>query len=493
MSVFLVRNGKYVYGNPTGIRMLGYKQSREIEGLDVMASISAEFQAVIKDRIKRVEQGRSNPPMELGIVRPDGETIRTLSASVSLELDGELTAVVVSQDISAIKAMERQLVQQERLASVGQLAAGIAHDFNNILASILGFAELMQIAPDTPPQMRPGLTRIVNSSRRAAHLVRQLLDFSQKTHPNLERFELDHFGGEMVDFLQRTIPETIKISLEVAPGHYQIEADPTQLQQVMTNLALNAADAMPAGGELRINLKQCQATGKVACDLCGKPIEAGWFCLMVSDTGSGITEAVLPHIFEPFFTTRPVGQGSGLGLSQVYGIVRQHHGSLEVNSRVNQGTSISIHLPPSAQAAAAVRPGEKPPMMTGQHKTVLLVEDDPSVLEVSKSMLEQLEYQVLTAGNGQEALTVYQEHQAEIAVVLSDMVMPDMGGEVLFEALKAENPAVKMILMSGYPSPEKARELLTKGAVAWLDKPASLRQLAAAVAKAASPNVGRWQ
>ncbi|MEW5959929.1 MAG: PAS domain-containing protein, partial [Chloroflexota bacterium] len=429
------------------------------------------------------------------IARPDGaEKVYDVIKVPIFDAAGQRQGLVVlGRDITDRKQIEQQLVRQERLAAVGQLAAGIAHDFNNILTAILGCAELLQMSPDTPPAMRADLQVISASSWAAALLVRQLLDFSRKSIRSPQQFALDAFTKESIKFFERTIPENVRISLTVAPGDYLVEADPTQMQQVITNLVVNARDAMPAGGHLEIGLSRRELAGDEKCAVCDEPIRGDWFGLTVADSGSGIAAEVLPHIFEPFFTTKEAGEGTGLGLSQVYGIISQHAGHITVKSQVGRGTVIAIYLPPATrhkEQGAAETPS---PMLAGQGETILVVED--AVAEIIKAMLEHLNYRVLTAANGREALAVYQAHRADIGLVLADMVMPDMGGEALFQALKAENPELRMVMMSGYPLGQEGVRLLEQGVVAWFEKPMSFGQLSQVVSQALSNNKkkkGRW-
>jgi signal transduction histidine kinase/ActR/RegA family two-component response regulator len=385
--------------------------------------------------------------------------------------------------LTELKEAQEKMVQQERLAAVGHLAAGIAHDFNNILTSILGFAELLQISPDTPEPMRADLRKIVASGQRAAHLVRQILDFSRKSIRQPRPVDLASFIKEIVKFLERTIPENVHIGLEIEPGEYLIEADPIQIQQMLTNLVLNARDAMPVEGTVQVNLSRVTAQGEV-CVACNQAFEGEWIWVTVTDTGIGIPAEVLPHIFEPFFTTKEVGQGTGLGLAQVLGIVQQHAGHITVDSQVGQGTTFTIYFHPLTPSQDSAKTEETAPIWQGQGETILLVEDEPAVLETNKTMLQHLGYQVLTAANGREALAVYTAYQDTIDLVLSDMVMPDMEGEALFNTLKAQNPEIRVVMMSGYPVGEKGARLLEQGLVDWFQKPVSLRDLAQLISKA---------
>jgi len=394
----------------------------------------------------------------------------------------------LTETLVELQETQERLVQRERLAAVGQLTAGIAHDFNNILTGILGFAELLQMSPNMPEAAREDLRRIANSGQRAARLVRQLLDFSRKSIRQPRLLDLIPFFKEMVQFLRRTIPENIHLNLEIEPGDYKIEADLTQFQQLFTNLVINARDAMPDGGQLRLLLARVAAAGEAHCAVCQQPIVGEWIQLQVMDTGSGIVPAALPHIFEPFFTTKEVGEGSGLGLSQVAGIVGQHEGHLTVESEPGQGTTFSIYLPPSTEKKVIEKSVEPSQLAHGHGKTILLVEDDPVVREVSLAVLESLNYQVLTAVNGKEALAVYAKYKDEIILVLSDMIMPDMDGVALFNILKTRKPDIKMVIMSGYPLEEKGAELLEQGVVAWLQKPMSVLQLSQVISQVVGDN-----
>ncbi len=379
--------------------------------------------------------------------------------------------------LSELKETQEKIVQQERLAAVGQLTAGIAHDFNNILTSILGFAELLRISPDMPLSAQADLAHIITSGRRAADLVRQMLDFSRKSIRRPEQLDLLPFVNEVSKFLTRVIPENIEFNLEIQPGVYQLEADPTQIQRMLTNLTLNARDAMPNGGTLQVFLAQGEVQGEVICVECNQVIKGMWIRITVKDTGLGIPSEVLPHIFEPFFTTKAVGEGTGLGLAQVLGIVQQHAGHLTVESRVAEGATFTIYLRPSSLPQPLAKLAERTPLQSGQGQTILLVEDEPAVLAAIKHTLEYLGYQTLTALNGREALDVYAVYKDKIALVLSDMVMPDMDGVTLFHSLKAQNPEIKLVMMSGYPFEEKGVKLLEQGVVNWFQKPISLEGL----------------
>jgi signal transduction histidine kinase/ActR/RegA family two-component response regulator len=385
----------------------------------------------------------------------------------------------LEQALAELQTTQQQMLHQERLAAVGQFSAGIAHDFNNILTSIFGYTELLQLAPDTPPAMQRELLPIVSASERAAHLVRQLLDFSRQSTTEPRHIDAAQVVQETCEFLGSLIPETVRIRCDILPGRQIIEADPTQLQQVLTNLALNARDAMPDGGELLLRLNVHHLSEEVY-DIDRQPLAAGdWLCLSVEDTGSGIAPEVLPRIFEPFFTTKDTGAGTGLGLAQVYGIIAQHHGHLTVQSRPGHGTRFMIYLPlvaGDAQNQPALLPSAEP-IRPGHDETVLLVEDDPTVLDVTAAMLRQLGYRVLTAATGAAALSCYADYRGEISLVLTDMVMPEMDGPALFYALHGQDPELPVVIMSGYPPGARGQALMEQGCLDWLQKPVTLQRL----------------
>ena len=374
------------------------------------------------------------------------------------------------------RALEEQLFQSQKLESIGTLAAGIAHDFNNLLTGIIGYAQLLQRRADIPEVVRRHLGTINKQGQRAAHLIRQILDFSRKSVIQPQFLDLVPFLKETTNFLQRTIPENIRIILDIESIEHPVNADPAQIQQVVTNLAVNARDVMPDGGELRLRLSRFTLESGERPPVAEMP-PGEWVVLSVSDTGMGIPPEHLPRIFDPFFTTKEVGRGTGLGLAQVYGIVAQHEGFIDVKSRMGKGTTFIIYLP--ILSAWEEMPEEKAPeeLPVGRGETVLVVEDERVVLKMLRSLLAESGYRVLTAGNGQEALETYDRHGDEIALVLTDLVMPGMSGMELFHMLKERDPGVRVAVITGYPLEDGGEELLSRGVVAWVQKPVDFGKL----------------
>jgi PAS domain S-box-containing protein len=385
---------------------------------------------------------------------------------------------VTTRDISREKSLEAQLLQARKLESLGRLTGGIAHDFNNMLTGILGYTQLLLQKVDVEGSIGKDLRHIEELGYRAADMVLQLMIFSRGKTSGACSLSLRLLLQEINRLLQRIIPENIKIEWKPAEDDITVKADPTQLQQVVMNLAVNARDAMPDGGQLVFE------TSKVELDdhFCqGHPgMQPGLYGLLkVRDTGVGIPREILPNIFDPFFTTKEVGKGTGLGLPVVYGIMKAYGGAVEVESMTGQGTTMKIFLPLSDQSAVKTeRVGGELPKAKGR-ETILLVEDEPLLLDLGKKMLTTLGYHVLTARDGEDALKVFETHRAEIRLVILDVIMPKMGGREATFKLKGMEPAVGILLISGYDSPGVQTE--EKLEHKFLKKPYLLQELAQAV------------
>ncbi len=391
--------------------------------------------------------------------------------------------VVVIRDVTLQREIERRVQQQERLAAVGQLAAGIAHDFNNIMATIVLYAQMTARMGGLPPRVQERMETINQQANHASRLIRQILDFSRRSV--FERFPLDllSFFKEQVQLLKRTLPENIEVKLSYGSDEYASNADPTRIQQMVTNLAVNARDAMPEGGELCIELERVRIEPHQAILL--PEMEVGeWIQITISDTGTGIPPGTLPHIFDPFFTTKEPGQGSGLGLAQVHGIVGSHEGHITVDSEMDEGTTFTIYLPTLPQHPRdSATPATISPVR-GQGETILIVEDNAAARGALVESLEQLNYRVVEAVNGREALTILEQRGDEIALVLSDAVMPEMGGIALLRNLRQQGLTVPMVMLTGHPMEEELQSLQAQGLSSWILKPPRLEQLAQVINRA---------
>ena len=391
--------------------------------------------------------------------------------------------VLVIRDVTQEREIQRRTQQQERLVALGQLAAGVAHDFNNIMTTILLYTQMSLNAPDLPTQTRQRLETVSRQAYRATDLVQQILDFSRRAVLERRPMDLTSFLKEAVKLLERIVPESIKIRLTYGADEYTVHADPTRLQQAIMNLALNARDTMPEGGELRIELERVQVKSHKEPPL--PEMAAGeWVQIRVTDTGNGIPPNVLPHIFEPFFTTKEVGQGTGLGLAQVYGIVKQHGGHIDVSTEVGAGSTFTLYLPALLASPPEVAVLETPTYVQGQGETVLVVEDNAALREALTDTLEVLNYQVLKAADGREALNILEQRAEEVALVLSDLVMPEMGGQALFHAMRQRGLTLPVVMLSGHPMEHELEELQAQGLAGWMLKPPDLEQLSQLLARA---------
>lgn len=395
--------------------------------------------------------------------------------------------VLVALEVTQERQIQRRMQQQERLAAVGQLAAGMAHDFNNMLMVMMGEAQLLLRASDLSTEHKERLRYIVEQGKEGAQLIHRMLDFSGNTKVAFQLIDLVSYVRRNTQFLRRSLPETIRVAGETQLTACTVKADPTLLQQVLTNLALNARDAMPKGGVLRLGVERIEVLANEP--LLTPSLSPGrWGVLVVADEGTGIGETELESIFEPFFTTKEPGKGSGLGLAQVYGIVKQHQGEISVESQLGKGTTFRIYLPlaEGAQQERAPVEAEPPPEPTyplGRGETILLVEDQSAVREVVQRTLEHLNYRVITAGNGREALQLYERSREGINLVLTDIVMPEMGGKELGEALKSRDPKLPIVAMSGYLPEGNREDRLPQGVAGFLPKPLVLDQLARLLAE----------
>ncbi|MCX6070190.1 MAG: GAF domain-containing protein [Chloroflexi bacterium] len=401
--------------------------------------------------------------------------------------EGDETAgwIVQVRDVTSERSAQVQQRSQERLAAVGQLAAGLAHDFNNIISVILLYAELLLQSPTRSAQDVERLRTITQQGQRAAQLIQQILDFSRQTVMEQHPFDLVPFMREMEGLLMRTLPETIRVRVVTEDESLMLNGDPARIRQVCINLALNAREAMPDGGDLRFTLSDLMLQeGDTPPTPDMGP--GAWVRMSVADTGTGIKPEVMPHIFEPFFTTKSPAHASGLGLSQVYGIVQQHHGHIGVTSPLNGGTTFNVYFPAHSVPVVETTPAEEPDVVRGNGETVLVVEDNDATRASVCEILKALGYQVLEASDGQQALAVYARDAERIDLVLSDLVMPVMGGSDLVRALQATAPEQRFLLMTGYPL-GNTRELLESGQVQWMQKPLSRTKLARAVRKALGP------
>jgi CheY-like chemotaxis protein len=358
------------------------------------------------------------------------------------------------------------------MEAIGTLAGGIAHDFNNLLMGIQGNVSLMLMDLDPSHVHSERLRNIERQVQSGASLTSHLLGYARKGRYEVKALDLRQLLGETLDTFERTRRE-IAIHREIAEDLLPVEADAGQIEQVLLNLCVNAADAMPGGGDLTV-----KGVNKTHQDMKGKlydPKPGNYAMLTVSDTGTGMDKETAERIFDPFFTTKERGRGTGLGLASAYGIVKGHGGYIDVDSREGRGTTFSIYLPASdKEIEESARRIDR--FTTGSEK-VLLVDDEPDIRQVGKELLEAMGYEVMLAKDGEEAIEVYKKNRNEIDVVLLDMVMPNIGGGEAYDRMKEINPDIKVLLSSGYSIDGEATEILERGCDGFIQKPFDLKQL----------------
>jgi len=392
--------------------------------------------------------------------------------------------VMVIRDVTGEREIQRRLQQQDRLAAVGQMAAGIAHDFNNILAVILLYAEMVLNLADLNPRVRERMLIIGQQCRRASELIQQILDFSRKSVLERQAMDLLPFLKEQVKMLERTLPENIKITFDASPDLYIVEADPTRMQQAILNLALNARDAMPEGGNLLIRMEHASHETGIQCVTCGLVMEGDWISIAVKDNGLGIAPRDLPYIFEPFYTTKEPGEGTGLGLAQVYGIAKSHDGHVHVSSSQGEGSTISIYLPLAPSQRLKTSRTDPFILIRGGGQVLMVVEDEMATRQALQDGLTLINYQVITAPDGVRALNYLNEHPDQVRLVLSDVVMPEMGGIELLRTIREHGLSIPVILMTGHPLQDEMTALQDVELTAWIQKPPRLKQLSHIIAQA---------
>ena len=383
---------------------------------------------------------------------------------------GEITQVIeYNIDITEKKGLEDQLRQAQKLEAIGSLASGVAHDFNNLLTTILGYGELglLKLAKDDP--LREKIEAIYEAGVKASTLTRQLLAFSRKQVLEMRVLNLDDLLENLTKMLKRMIGENIEIKMNLDPSSGNIKADPGQTEQIVMNLAINARDAMPDGGTISIET-QMVVLDEEYCKIHAEVEPGTYVALSVTDEGTGMPPEVMEKIFDPFYTTKEKGAGTGLGLSTVYGIVKQHNGHIYVYSEMGNGTTFKIYFPTIEKSADEKSPKSSPPMEKGV-ETILVADDEVSIRKLIRDTLEPLGYKILEASNGKEALEVFRQSELTIDMLLTDVIMPKMTGKQLGDILHDENPGFKILYMSGYTDNVIAHQGILDKNVNFINKP----------------------
>ena len=490
--VSIDHEGRVTEFNAAAERMFGHARSlalgRDLAELLVPPSLREAHRRGFAHHVASGETRVLGRRIELSALRSDGTEIPVELAVTRIPLDGPPMFTAYVRDLTerkrteeALRQSEEQRRQAQKLEAIGTLAGGVAHDFNNLLTGILGHAQLLRSAA-SPERIQRSAEVIETAARRGAALTQQLLGFARKGKNQDVPVDLDATIAEVIGLLTRTVDKRIRMTTRGATGRAVVAGDPDQLQQVVLNLAVNARDAMPAGGEMAFGT---DASTFGAGDFRKPPeIPPGrYVVLSITDTGSGIPDEIRPRIFEPFFTTKGQGKGTGMGLAMVYGIVKNHGGWVAVESAVGRGTTVRIHLPEAAVLVEKDTLDLGDPMHPGTGR-ILVVDDEEMVRSVAEEFLRYLGYDVVTASDGQEAVETYARRKDEIDAVVLDMIMPRMGGRDCFLALRELNPDVRAVLSTGYGSDVVAQQMLDEGMRGFVAKPYRLEELAEAVARA---------
>jgi PAS domain S-box-containing protein len=468
-SVFVsTPEGRFLDINPAGVEMFGYKKE-ELLQLDITRDLLVNLDER-EDFKKRIERDGYVKDHEFAYRRKDGRIITMLETVTALHDEkGDIVAYRgIQHDITEQKYLQQQLIQAQKMESIGTLAGGIAHDFNNILGGILGYASLMKSEmAENHPHFKY-VDRIERTSERAAELTSQLLGFARGGKYQAAATDMNRIVLDTIGILERTIDKAIQIEARLTKEKLTVEADASQLQQVLLNLSVNASDAMPDGGQLIIETSPVSLTKEYARTHMGaKP--GRYVLLSVTDTGSGMDKEVQSRVFEPFYTTKEKGRGTGLGLSMVYGVIKNHGGYITVHSEPGIGSTFKAYLPMSDKTEAKEEPVAKAP--SGSGELILVVDDEEHMRDLIRQVLESHNYKVLLAEDGVEAIEIFKRYNGSIGLVILDLVMPRMGGHETFLEMNEHSPGIKTLLSTGYSENGKAREMLDSGVMGFIQKP----------------------
>jgi PAS domain S-box-containing protein len=446
------RTGRIVLVNHRAEEMFGYTRE-ELVGAEMELLIPESKRGKhIQDRADYFAHPRSRPMgigMDLSGRRKDGREFPVEVSLSTIETPEGKFAIAFISDISQRKLLEEQLIHSQKMEAIGRLAGGVAHDFNNMLTVISGYDRM--ILDDLPPQdpLRANAEEILRAAERAASLTSQLLAFSRRQIMRPTVLNVNSVVGNTEKMLHRLIGEDIHLELKTSAEVGNIRADPVHIEQAIINLAVNARDAMPRGGRLTLETANVNLDENYARSHLG--VQPGEFVMIaVTDTGHGMDANTKSHIFEPFFTTKEMGKGTGLGLATVYGMVKQSGGDIWVYSEIGQGTTFKLYFPRVMDRASAASGAESEPRRAPASETILVVEDEKAVRELTVKMLRKLGYEVLAASSGVEAIEISNAYPNHVALLLTDVVMPNMSGRQLADHLLKTRPEMKVLYLSGY-------------------------------------------
>ena len=492
IGIVVHQGGRVRYANPAALEMFGHRTTAEVPWQsDWSEQVAPAFREELRSQIQAVLGGAHLPPHPgWQILRKDGSHRWVQSSLTRVEWDGADAVLTFLRDITDLRdaadrqsALEEQLRAAQKLEAIGLLAGGIAHDFNNLLQVIGGNASLAQAADSEPSERELALGAIVTAVGQASQLTRQLLAFGRRQALRRESLELNGLVAAHLAMIRRLIPENIRIDFRAAPQPVVTEADKGQIEQVLLNLCLNSRDAMPDGGKLSVAIEPVELDATTAGQLCQRP--AGPFIRMtVSDTGHGMTRAVLDRIFEPFFSTKPRDRGSGLGLSVVYGIIRQHGGHIAARSEPGQGTEFVVLLPCESSEPTPAETSPAEPAAGGQESlavTVLLAEDSEAVRRIAEKVLRRVGARVIAVSDGQQAVDRFVANPEQFDLLFLDIMMPGLSGFEVAARCRSLRPDIPVLFSSGYAAESLGARVETAAKDPILRKPYGADALLAAV------------
>jgi len=477
-AVMLITPDKvFLNGNPACVKMFGCRNEDEFIFL-TPAALSPEYQPDGDSSVEK-SQKMISIAMEQGShffewkhKRVDGEEFYSTVLLASMKLYGKKILQATVRDITEHKKLETQLLQAQKMEAIGKLAGGVAHDFNNILTTIIGNAELALMDVIKDESLRTGIEEIKKAGKRAASLTRQLLAFSRKQIIQPKILNINELLTDIEKMLGRLIGEDIELLTIPEPALWQVKIDPGQIEQVIINLAVNARDAMPKGGKLTIETDNADLNENYFREHGIEGEKSGHYVVLaVSDTGSGMDKKTQEHIFEPFFTTKEVGKGTGMGLSTIYGIIKQNNGFVWVYSEPGQGATFKVYLPEVKKDADLEKKEQTHVDDLSGSETVLIVEDNDSLRNFAQKILHIYGYRTLNAENGEDALMVCKEHDGRIDLMITDVVMPKIGGREAAKRLQPLYPQMKVIYMSGYTDNAIVHHGVLEPGLNFLEKP----------------------
>jgi len=492
MGIIIFQDDKVKYANRNAANIFDITP-QEMMSFDISAIkrfVHPDYEEFIYDQIRKKFAGETDTLSEyiykIVTKQKEEKWIKQYSKIINYQgAPGDLVTIIditeqkQMEEIS--KKLEEQLFQAQKMESIGRLAGGIAHDFNNILTSVMGYAEMLKMKYIDPSTIEGKAVDIIyKGTERAANLTRQLLGFARGGKYNPETIDVNEIIKDAVKVSEKIFEKNIEVEYDFSYSVKTVEVDRTQIIQVLTNLIINAKDAMPMGGNIIFKTENFRANKKFA-EHNQEFKNTDYVKITVKDTGIGMTSEIREHIFEPFFTTKGKGKGTGLGLATVYGIIKNHNGHISCNSKPGEGTSFEIYLPASEKKITK-DDDLKEKILTGK-ATILVVDDEENVRDLIEDQLKLLGYKVILASEGQEAIKIYKERHREIDLILLDMIMPQLSGKETFFKLKKINPELKVLLVSGFSQDVKATEVLRQGAIGFIQKPFKIQDLSEIINK----------